>query len=88
MIAAAYIILGIAAIGRELEDPFGTDVNDLDMEDYIRTLGVELDIMTSTAPPKPDEFIFSEENYPFGSSTDISFPSAMEMSMDRTSLGF
>ena len=88
MIAAAYIILGIAAIGRELEDPFGTDVNDLDMEEYIRALGVELDIMTSNAPPKPDEFIFIEENYPFGSSTDISFTSAMGMSMDGASLEF
>ena len=31
---AAYIILGIALIGREIENPFGNDVNDLPLGSF------------------------------------------------------
>ena len=37
-VVAAYIILGLAAIGREIEDPFGSDVNDLDLDKYCQSL--------------------------------------------------
>jgi putative membrane protein len=47
-IAAAYIIIGLAAIGNELENPFGNDVNDLPLDHYCADLGAELDIMTSS----------------------------------------
>jgi putative membrane protein len=46
-IAAAYIIIGLAAIGNELENPFGNDVNDLPLDHYCTELGKELDIMMS-----------------------------------------
>lgn len=46
-IAAAYIILGLAAIGNELENPFGDDVNDLPLDGYCEELRRELDILTS-----------------------------------------
>ena len=51
-IAAAYIIIGLAAIGNELENPFGNDVNDLPLDHYCAELGRELDIMTSMPPVK------------------------------------
>ncbi|KAL5323875.1 hypothetical protein ACEPPN_008417 [Leptodophora sp. 'Broadleaf-Isolate-01'] len=51
-IAAAYIILGLAAIGNELENPFGNDVNDLPLDDYCRELSSELDTLTSVPAPK------------------------------------
>ena len=35
-IVGAYIILGIAAIGREIENPFGHDVNDLPLEKFCK----------------------------------------------------
>src|SRR5205809_6457833 len=48
---AAYIILGIAAIGHEIENPFGNDVNDLPLDNYCQQLSSELDQLTSMSPP-------------------------------------
>ena len=47
-IAAAYIILGIATIGDELENPFGNDVNDLPLDSYCAELQREIDTLMST----------------------------------------
>lgn len=60
-IAAAYIILGLHAIGNELENPFGDDVNDLPLDFYCEELRRELDIMTSHEPVKVKEWM-SKEN--------------------------
>jgi putative membrane protein len=54
--AASYIILGLAAIGNELENPFGNDVNDLPLDVYCEQLRKEFDIITSTPAPKLDQF--------------------------------
>ncbi|PBP17382.1 UPF0187 domain membrane protein [Diplocarpon rosae] len=51
-IAAAYIILGLAAIGNELENPFGNDVNDLPLDAYCMELASELDTLTSVPAPR------------------------------------
>ncbi|EGX48317.1 hypothetical protein AOL_s00080g442 [Orbilia oligospora ATCC 24927] len=59
---AAYIILGFAAIGREIEDPFGDDVNDLNLDLYCETLSIELDMIMSAPPPKR-EWINRDNNY-------------------------
>ncbi|KAK5167712.1 uncharacterized protein LTR77_007411 [Saxophila tyrrhenica] len=48
---AGYIILGIAQIGRELENPFGLDVNDLPLDAYCQELANEIDTLTSQPPP-------------------------------------
>ncbi|KUJ13418.1 UPF0187-domain-containing protein [Mollisia scopiformis] len=50
-IAAAYIILGLAAIGNELENPFGNDVNDLPLDHYCEELGSELDTLMAVPAP-------------------------------------
>lgn len=55
-IAASYIIIGLGAIGNELENPFGNDVNDLPLDLYCEQLRRELDIITATPPPQLDEF--------------------------------
>ena len=47
-VAAAYIILGIATIGDELENPFGNDVNDLPLDSYCAELQREIDTLMST----------------------------------------
>ncbi|KAK6357032.1 hypothetical protein TWF718_001363 [Orbilia javanica] len=60
---AAYIILGFAAIGREIEDPFGDDVNDLNLDRYCDSISLELDMIISLAPPKDSDFIIREDNY-------------------------
>ena len=61
-VIGAYIILGIAAIGREIEDPFGHDVNDLPLETFCRQIASEMDVITSKAPPRPEDFISSAKN--------------------------
>jgi ion channel-forming bestrophin family protein len=58
----AYIILGIAAIGKEIENPFGDDVNDLPLDTFCRQLSAEIDIITSKPPPRKEEWIESVEN--------------------------
>ncbi|TVY40075.1 UPF0187 protein [Lachnellula occidentalis] len=59
--AAAYIIIGLAAIGNELENPFGNDVNDLPLDQYCAELAKELDVMTSVKTPKFSDFLRGPE---------------------------
>ena len=64
-VEAAYIILGIAAIGREIEDPFGADVNDLDLDRYCQNLQYDLSLMTARpAHTSPKEWIATDVNKP------------------------
>ena len=44
---AAYIILGIAAIGHEIENPFGQEVNDLPIELYCAQIASDVLIIAS-----------------------------------------
>ena len=46
---AAYIILGIAAIGREIENPFGLDANDLPLDAFCLQIAREIDVIRSRA---------------------------------------
>ncbi|EMD00405.1 hypothetical protein BAUCODRAFT_163391 [Baudoinia panamericana UAMH 10762] len=46
-----YIILGLAAIGRELENPFGHDVSDLPLESFCRELASDIDTLTGRPAP-------------------------------------
>lgn len=59
---AAYIILGLATIGSEIENPFGQDVNDLPLDTYCRQIALELDIITATPPPNVDDFMSRADN--------------------------
>ncbi|KAF1973425.1 UPF0187-domain-containing protein [Bimuria novae-zelandiae CBS 107.79] len=61
-IFAAYMILGFASIGRELENPFGHDVNDLPLDDFCASLAVDIDIIAATAPQDADAWVKSERN--------------------------
>jgi putative membrane protein len=61
-VAAAYIIMGLAAIGNELENPFGNDVNDLPLDTYCQELQQELDILMSVKAPKFDDFLKSSHD--------------------------
>jgi len=63
-IVAAYIILGIAAIGREIENPFGRDVNDLDLDRYCTSLQMDLNVLTSSPPPKAGGWLNAPANAP------------------------
>lgn len=57
-ILGGYIIIGLAQIGCELEDPFGDDVNDLPLDSYCQELADEIDALTrDPAPLKHDEWM-------------------------------
>jgi predicted membrane chloride channel (bestrophin family) len=57
-VVAAYIILGILFIGREIENPFGQDVNDLPLELYCGQIAAEMDVIASR--PKPQSKLWME----------------------------
>ncbi len=61
-VAASYIILGILFIGREIENPFGKDVNDLPLESYCAQIAAELDIMASKRKPRNRDWMETLEN--------------------------
>ena len=82
-IIAAYIILGIAAIGSEIENPFGLDVNDLDMDGYVNQLANDLIIMTSQPAPNIDDVFGSMENMTLWPYSLNGFPVWQEKGMER-----
>lgn len=59
---STYIIQGLAAICTEIENPFGNDVNDLPLDVFCEQLAADLDIITSSPPPKPQEFMSRQNN--------------------------
>ncbi|KAF2035068.1 UPF0187-domain-containing protein [Setomelanomma holmii] len=61
---AAYIIIGLASIGREIENPFGNDVNDLPLEAYCEELEMDIDTITSQPTPTTREFMKRDGNMP------------------------
>lgn len=61
-IAAAYIILGIATIGDELENPFGHDVNDLPLDAFCAELQKEIDTLMSTPAPNFDDHLSTSDH--------------------------
>jgi ion channel-forming bestrophin family protein len=87
-IGAAYIILGVALIGRQLENPFGTDVTDIDMDLFIRQLKVELNILTSKPPPTAQDFIATDQNCPLGPKSPLPYSAVKELSVDGTTVFF
>jgi predicted membrane chloride channel (bestrophin family) len=79
---AAYIILGIALIGNEIENPFGNDVNDLPLEAFCESLMQDIAVLTSKAPPKPKESMKSETNLPLFPLSSTGFEAWADKSVD------
>ncbi|KEY72454.1 hypothetical protein S7711_05129 [Stachybotrys chartarum IBT 7711] len=63
-IFASYIILGLLMIGEEIENPFGTDVNDLNLESYCTQIAAEMDIIAAYEKRDPDSFMLDVNNMP------------------------
>lgn len=61
-IFAAYIILGIALIGREIENPFGEDVNDLPLDAFCMQIRKDVDTIMSKAAPSIEEIVMHPDN--------------------------
>ncbi|CAG8883286.1 unnamed protein product [Penicillium salamii] len=81
-IVAAYIILGLATIGSEIENPFGHDVNDLPLDSYCRQIAVEIDIMTATPRPNVDDFMAREDNLVLFPLSQSGYPEWKERSLE------
>ncbi|EEA24464.1 hypothetical protein TMatcc_007566 [Talaromyces marneffei ATCC 18224] len=82
-IVAAYIILSFVAIGRELENPFGDDVNDLPLDSYCRQIASEIDIITATPAPQMMDFMTSSDNCLFYPLSLEGFDKWQHRSMDE-----
>lgn len=54
-IIAAYIILSFAAIGNEIENPIGREVNELPLELYCGQFATEVAIFAARPPPELDD---------------------------------
>ncbi|KAL1839104.1 hypothetical protein VTJ49DRAFT_1872 [Mycothermus thermophilus] len=81
-VIAAYIILGILYIGREIENPFGQDVNDLPLEGYCAQIAAEMDVIASRPTPKSTDWIESTENRVLWPLSSSSWPVWMSRSED------
>ena len=94
--AAAYIILGILFIGREIENPFGHDVNDLPLESYCAQIAAELDVMASRPKPRMSDWIEKAENRVLFPLSNSGYPAWLHRSEEqlrvalvaKTELGF
>ena len=67
---AAYIILGLALIGREIENPFGEDVNDLALDHFCNQIEQDVNIIMTYIPGSVPVHIERPENdilYPLAS---------------------
>ncbi|QDS72696.1 hypothetical protein FKW77_003222 [Venturia effusa] len=61
-IIAAYIILGIALIGAEIENPFGYDVNDLPLDSFCEQIQDELALIMSRGKVTKEELYTQSDN--------------------------
>jgi ion channel-forming bestrophin family protein len=62
---SAYILFSLLHISYEIENPFGYDINDLDLDRYCRNLAIDLDLICSYLPGQdPNEWLYSEHNKP------------------------
>lgn len=61
---AAYIILGLAMIGQEIEDPFGNDVNDLPLDQFCDEIRDDLDVIMSHTLEEYSAYTEADSNKP------------------------
>ncbi|EJD43252.1 UPF0187-domain-containing protein [Auricularia subglabra TFB-10046 SS5] len=62
---ASFLLLGFLEIGQEIEDPFGYDLNDIDVDSICVAIGRELHEISAHPAPHPDTYIFTRDNQPF-----------------------
>jgi len=84
-IASSFIYFGFLVAGEEIENPFGYDKNDLNLDHFTHNIiRNELRAVTSAPPPDPADWVFSPENdLIFSSNYEISERVTPEAWMDR-----
>ncbi|KAG2098703.1 Bestrophin, RFP-TM, chloride channel-domain-containing protein [Suillus discolor] len=62
-VVASFIFFGFLVAGEEIENPFGYDKNDLNMDHFVHNIiRRELHAIMAMPPPDPSVWAFSEEN--------------------------
>lgn len=64
VLVSAYIILGMAAIGNEIENPFGIEVNDLPVELYCAQIASDIAIISSRPAAKFEDYVLHPDAKP------------------------
>ncbi|KAG8968575.1 hypothetical protein FRC05_001500 [Tulasnella sp. 425] len=60
---AAFVLFGFLVAGEEIENPFGYDKNDLNLDHFTHNIiRAELNALTSRSPPDMSEWAFNPEN--------------------------
>ncbi|CAG8819177.1 23859_t:CDS:2, partial [Dentiscutata erythropus] len=59
---ASFILLGIERIAAEIENPFGYDPNDLDLDGFCEIIQRELEIIIKHSPPNVDHWVYDKGN--------------------------
>ncbi|WWD19825.1 hypothetical protein CI109_104291 [Kwoniella shandongensis] len=67
VVITSYIVIGFAEIGEEIENPFGYDRNDLNLDHFTENIiKQELAAITARPFPPPEEWVFSARNETHG----------------------
>ncbi|CCG82203.1 Putative uncharacterized protein [Taphrina deformans PYCC 5710] len=83
MVASAFLF-SLAAIGTEIEDPFGRDANDLDLTRYCRALQLEMDVLTSIEPPNLETlWAQNQSNKPLWGVSEKTFEELAQLSLEE-----
>ncbi|KAI6016769.1 UPF0187-domain-containing protein [Pisolithus marmoratus] len=61
-VLTSFMFFGFLVAGAEIENPFGRDKNDLNLDDFVDTICKELHSMTSRPTPKVSEWVLWKEN--------------------------
>ncbi|KAI6135868.1 UPF0187-domain-containing protein [Pisolithus croceorrhizus] len=61
-VLASFMFFGFLVAGAEIQNPFGYDKNDLNLNDFVHIIRKELHSMTSRPTPNPLEWVFCNEN--------------------------
>ncbi|KAJ2918117.1 hypothetical protein MD484_g2291, partial [Candolleomyces efflorescens] len=72
-VIVSFIFFGFLVAGEEIENPFGYDKNDLNLDHFTsKIIRNELKAITSTPPPDPTKWAFApENNLVFSHGTDV-----------------
>ncbi|KAF0507082.1 UPF0187-domain-containing protein [Gigaspora margarita] len=76
------VLLGVEAIANEIENPFGKDENDLDLDDFCGILKLELSNLEAHKVPSMDDWVYSTENHPF-ETDNITAAEAKNLNIDE-----
>ncbi|CAG8707397.1 11062_t:CDS:2 [Gigaspora margarita] len=64
VLIVSFILFGIETIGEEIENPFGYDDNDLDLDDLCNVIKIEFETITKYSRPKIEKWLYDQTHQP------------------------